>query len=143
MLLETTVAMYTLLIGILTFCAMAVFANKVQMQASIRSNAYQIAKQQLDTLQTTSFENLLPTTSDVEFEIPADVIASLPGGTNSKYEVSGLYKIENRSTTTRTVSVRIRWRNASTPEGQTAPWSTVRLATVVVKPGSVTNELAL
>lgn len=137
MLLETTIAMYTLLMGVLTFAAMAVFANKVQLQAQMRANAYQLAYQQTQILQTTNFDNLHAVAA-TPFDIPQEIIDSFPGSSNSKYEMTGDYVVTNTSSTTKMVTVRIKWRNASTPEGQVAPWSNVRLATVLVKPGSVT-----
>ncbi|MCA0359711.1 MAG: hypothetical protein LCH41_01520 [Armatimonadetes bacterium] len=136
-LLESTIALYTLLMGVLTFASMAVLANKVGLQSKIRTNAYQVANQQLESIASTSFENLTvrPETS---FDIPGSVITSLPGGRNTKYEVQGLYQVQEVNTTMKRISTRVRWRNATTPEGRTAPWSEVRLATVVVRPGSVT-----
>lgn len=137
MLLETTVAMFTLLMGVLTFAGMAVFAQKVGLQAQIRTAAYQVANQQIETLRTSSFENL-QLVGETPFVVPSSLIESLPGRTNSKYEVGGSYRVESMSSTVKKVSVRVRWRNASTPEGQSAPWSEVRLATLVARPGSVT-----
>lgn len=136
-LLETTMSMYITLMGVLVFAAMAVFANKVGMQAKIRSGAYQIANQQLEVLRTTSFENLTPQ-SQTSFTIPDEFVNSLPGTTkNSKYQVSGNYTIETLSTTTKQIAIRIQWRNASTNQGVAAPWSEVRLLTQVALPGSV------
>lgn len=136
-LLETTMAMYVTLVGVLTFACMAVFANKVGMQAKIRSGAYQVANQQLDVLRTTSFDNL-QAMSEVEFIVPDEFVASLPGGSNTKYQVAGTYTIADLSNTGKQISVRVRWRSAATPEGQTPPWSEVRLTTLFAKPGSVT-----
>ncbi|MBL8067530.1 MAG: hypothetical protein JNM28_03700 [Armatimonadetes bacterium] len=136
-LLETTMAMYITLVGVLTFAGMAVFANKVGMQAKIRSGAYQIANQQLEVLRTTSFDNLAVQNATA-FTVPSEFTSSLPGANNSKYQVAGTYTIEDFSTTAKQVSVRIQWRSAATPEGQTAPWSEVRLTSILAKPGSVT-----
>lgn len=137
--------MYTLLIGVLTFCSMAVLANKVGLQSRLCASAYQLAFQQAEMLKTTSFENL-QAVGDTTFKIPADVIASLPGSittktgvTNSKYEFTSHYRIEAVTTTQKKITVRIRWRNAATPEeNATRPWSEVRLTTITVKPGSIT-----
>ncbi|MCB0824795.1 MAG: hypothetical protein KDC26_01280 [Armatimonadetes bacterium] len=137
--------MYTLLVGVLTFCSMAVLANKVGLQSRLRASAYQLAFQQAEMLKTTSFDNL-QAVGDTSFNIPAEVIASLPGSTvsstgttNSKYEVTSHYRVESVTTTQKKITVRIRWRNAATPESNaTRPWSEVRLTTVTVKPGSIT-----
>jgi len=129
--------MYIMLMGVLVFSGMAVFSNKIALQAKMRSSAYQVARQQLDTLKTTNFDRLNPV-ADTVFDIPADVVASLPGNTNSKYQVQGLYNVVSSSATLKQANVRIRWRNASTPEGKVAPWSEVRLGTILVRPGSVT-----
>lgn len=126
-----------MLMGVLVFSGMAVFSNKIALQAKMRSSAYQVARQQLDTLKSTNFDRLNPIT-DTVFDIPADVIASLPGNTNSKYQVQGLYNVVSTTSTLKQANVRIRWRNASTPEGKIAPWSEVRLGTILVRPGSVT-----
>lgn len=130
-------SMYIMLMGVLVFSGMAVFSNKIALQAKMRSSAYQVARQQMETLKSTSFERLAAV-SDTAFSIPDDVIAALPGNTNSKYEVQGLYNIQDSTSTLKQANIRIRWRNASTPEGKVAPWSEVRLGTILVKPGSVT-----
>jgi len=129
--------MYIMLMGVLVFSGMAVFSNKIALQAKMRSSAYQVARQQLDTMKSTNFDRLNPI-ADTVFDIPADVIASLPGNTNSKYQVQGLYNVVSTTSTLKQANVRIRWRNASTPEGKIAPWSEVRLGTILVRPGSVT-----
>ncbi|MEZ5162938.1 MAG: hypothetical protein R2688_04125 [Fimbriimonadaceae bacterium] len=77
MLLETTVAMYTLLVGVLTFCSMAVLANKVGLQSRLRASAYQLAFQQAEMLKTTSFDNL-QAVGDTSFDIPNEVIEISP-----------------------------------------------------------------
>lgn len=136
-LLETCVSMYLLLIGVLVFAGMAVFANKIGLQAKLRTSAYQIARQQVEALKSTNFDNLV-SVAETPFDIPEEVIRGLPGGDNAKYEVTGAYKVEDRNSSTKTVTVRIKWRNASSPEGRIAPWSEVRLATILVRPGSVT-----
>jgi|GEM_PF-1896275 len=135
-LLETTMAMYITLMGVLTFAAMAVFANKVGMQAKIRTGAYQIANQQLEVLRTTSYDNLT-TASQQTFTVPTEFTSSLPGTNNSKYQVAGTYTVEDLSNTTKKIAVRIQWRNAAANQGVTAPWSEVRLVTQIARPGSV------
>lgn len=135
-LLETTMAMYITLIGVLTFAAMAVFANKVGMQAKIRTGAYQIANQQLEVLRTTSYDNLT-TASQQTFTVPPEFTSSLPGTNNSKYQVAGTYTVEDLSNTTKKIAVRIQWRNAAANQGVTAPWSEVRLVTQIARPGSI------
>lgn len=139
-LIETAMSMYILLVGVLVFSGMAVFSNKVALQAQVRSAAYQVARGHLDILKTTEFDKLSPMT-DVPFDIPQEMIDALPGSSNTKYEVEGIYSISTTSGTKKQVDVRIKWRNASTPEGQTPPWSQVRLGTVLVRPGSVTNPI--
>jgi len=129
--------MYIMLMGVLVFSGMAVFSNKIALQAKMRSSAYQVARQQLDTLKSTNFDRLNPV-SDTSFDIPSDVVAALPGNSNSKYEVQGIYNVVSTTGTLKQANVRIKWRNASTPEGKVAPWSEVRLGTILVKPGSVT-----
>ncbi|MFM9873276.1 MAG: hypothetical protein ACKVQS_07405, partial [Fimbriimonadaceae bacterium] len=101
-LLETTMAMYITLMGVLVFAAMAVFANKVGMQAKIRTGAYQIASQQLEVLRTTSYDNLESATQ-LPFTVPTEFTSSLPGENNSKYQVAGTYTIEDLSTTTKKI----------------------------------------
>lgn len=128
-----------MLMGVLVFSGMAVFSNKIALQAKMRSSAYQVARQQMETLKSTSFDRLNPV-ADTTFDIPADVIASLPGNSNGKYQVQGVYNIQAATSTLKQANVRIRWRNASTPEGRSAPWSEVRLGTILVKPGSVTTN---
>ncbi len=135
-LLETTMAMYITLMGVLTFAAMAVFANKVGMQAKIRTGAYQIANQQLEVLRTTSYDNL-STATQQSFTVPEEFTSSLPGTNNSKYQVAGTYTIQELSTTTKKIAVRIQWRNAAANQGVTAPWSEVRLVTQIARPGSI------
>ncbi len=135
-LLETTMSMYITLMGVLTFAAMAVFANKVGMQAKIRTGAYQIANQQLEVLRTTSYDNLT-TASQQSFIVPTEFTSSLPGANNSKYQVAGTYTIEELTTTTKRIAVRIQWRNAAANQGVLAPWSEVRLVTQIARPGSV------
>lgn len=136
-LIETCVSMYLLLVGVLVFAGMAVFANKIGLQAKLRTSAYQIARQQVEALKSTNFDNLV-SVAETPFDIPEEVIRGLPGGDNAKYEVTGAYKVEDRNSSTKSVTVRIKWRNASSPEGRIAPWSEVRLATILVRPGSVT-----
>lgn len=131
--------MYVMVIGVLTFAGMAVFANKVAVQSKIRASAYQIGSMQLETLRTTSFENLQPVANQA-FGIPPEVIASLPGSTNTKYRVDGRLTIQDLSDTRKQINVRIRWRNAATNEAvANKPWSEVRLSSVVTRPGSVTG----
>ena len=130
-------SLYLLLVGVLVFACMAVFASKVGYQARLRGQAYQLAQQQIETLRSTSFENL-SATGLTSFQIPPDVIKTMPGSNNTKYELSGQYVIEDLSTTLKQVSVQVRWRNATTHGGKAGPWSEVRLATVLSKPGSVT-----
>jgi Tfp pilus assembly protein PilV len=139
-LLETTMAMYITLMGVLTFAAMAVFANKVGMQAKIRTGAYQIANQQLEVLRTTSFDNLATATQQA-FTVPTEFTSSLPGANNSKYQVAGTYTIESLTSTTKKIAVRIQWRNAAANQGVVAPWSEVRLVTQIARPGSVGSVL--
>ena len=133
-------SMYILLIGVLVFSGMAVFSNKIALQAKVRSSAYQVARGQMDVLKTTDFDKLMPMT-DVTFDIPQELIDALPGANNAKYETQGIYTISDRSMTQKQLDVRIKWRNASSPEGQTAPWSEVRLGTILTRPGSVTNPI--
>lgn len=130
-------SMYIMLMGVLVFSGMAVFSNKIALQAKMRSSAYQVARQQMETLKSTSYDRLTAV-GDTVFSIPSDVVESLPGNTNAKYEVQGIYNIQDSTATLKQANVRIRWRNASTPEGKVAPWSEVRLGTILVKPGSVT-----
>ncbi len=133
-------SMYILLIGVLVFSGMAVFSNKIALQAKVRSSAYQVARGQMDVLKTTDFDKLMPMT-DVTLDIPQELIDALPGANNAKYETQGIYTISDRSMTQKQLDVRIKWRNASSPEGQTAPWSEVRLGTILTRPGSVTNPI--
>lgn len=130
--------MFILLYGVLTFSGMAVFANKVGLQSQIRSATVSLAANQLSTLQTTTFTNLkaiAPTT----FDIPTEFVSQLPGSSNTKYQVTGTYQIQDISNTKKKVTVQIKWRNASAPESNAVkPWSNVRLATIVTKPGSIT-----
>ena len=137
MLLESVVSMYVLLIGVLVFCGLTVFAKKVGLQAEFRGAAYQIANQQVEAVRSTSFDNL-KTVTDLPFDIPQAVIDSMPGKSNAKYDMQGLYSVSAVNNTVRQISVRVQWRNASTPEGRTAPWSNIELTTMVAKPGSVT-----
>ncbi len=139
-LLETVMSMYILLVGVLVFSGMAVFSNKVALQAKTRSAAYQVARQQMETLKSTSFDRLFEV-SDTTFDIPQEVIDALPGKTNTKYEVQGMYNVTDISPTMKQANVRIRWRNAAAVEGQVAPWSEVRLGTLLCRPGSITNPL--
>ncbi|ARU39750.1 hypothetical protein CCB80_00750 [Armatimonadetes bacterium Uphvl-Ar1] len=139
-LIETAMSMYILLIGVLVFSGMAVFSNKIALQAKVRSSAYQVARGQMDVLKTTDFDKLMPMT-DVTFDIPQELIDTLPGANNAKYETQGIYSISDRSMTQKQLDVRIKWRNASSPEGQIAPWSEVRLGTILTRPGSVTNPI--
>lgn len=130
--------MYILLFGVLTFSGMAVFANKVGFQAQLRGAAVSLATNQLAVLETTSFSNLTDTTGTA-FAIPAEWISQLPGGSNGKTQITGNYQVETLSNTKKKVSVQIKWRNAASPESNVVkPWSQVRIAALVVKPGSVT-----
>lgn len=139
-LLETVMSMYILLVGVLVFSGMAVFSNKVALQAKTRSAAYQVARQQMETLKSTSFDRLFAV-GDTTFDIPQEVIDALPGKTNTKYEVQGIYNVTDVTDTVKQANVRIRWRNAAAVEGRIAPWSEVRLGTLLCRPGSVTNTL--
>ena len=132
-------AMYIMVIGVLTFAGLAVFANKVAVQSKIRAAAYQIGSMQLETLRTTSFDNLRPVTNQA-FGIPPEVIASLPGSSNTKYQVDGRLTIQELSDTRKQINIRIRWRNAATNEAvANKPWSEVRLSSMLTSPGSVTG----
>ncbi|MBA4294056.1 hypothetical protein C0431_13925 [bacterium] len=132
--------MYILLIGVLVFSGMAVFSNKIALQAKVRTSAYQVARGQIDILKSTDFDRLAPI-PDTSFDIPTEMINALPGSTNTKYEVQGLRSVAQVTSTKKQLNVRIKWRNASSPEGKVAPWSEVRLSTIVVRPGSVTSPL--
>lgn len=137
-LLETAMSMYILLVGVLCFCGMAVFANKVGLQSQLRGGATGLASNQLEVLRSASFDNL-STSTEKTFDIPAEFIAQLPGATNGKYQFEGKYSVDGLTSTTKKLNVIVRWRNASTHEGATVkPWSQVRLSTIVSKPGSVT-----
>ncbi|MFM9874516.1 MAG: hypothetical protein ACKVQS_13755, partial [Fimbriimonadaceae bacterium] len=75
--------------------------------------------------------------TQLPFTVPTEFTSSLPGENNSKYQVAGTYTIEDLSTTTKKIAVRIQWRNAAANQGVVAPWSEVRLVTQIARPGSI------
>lgn len=135
--LETAFSMYITLVGVLVFCGMAVFSQKVGLQGQLRGAAYQVANDRMEVIKSKDFDNMKICT-DSPFKIPMEVVASMPGQHNKKYEMQGVYTVSNLNGSVKVVSVQIKWRNASTPESKPGPWSTVTLAGAVTKPGSVT-----
>lgn len=133
-------SMYILLVGVLCFCGMAVFANKVGFQSQFRAGASTLAATQMNVLKSVSYNNLADTT-ETAFTIPDSFVSQLPGGSNTKYQFQGTYSVATLTSTEKRLDVCVRWRNATTHEGSSnRPWSEVRLTTLITRPGSVTTR---
>jgi type II secretory pathway pseudopilin PulG len=126
-LIEVSIAMLMVVVGVLPMIALMMLARHVDNQAKIESAAYNIARQEIDTLKAESWSNRVTGTGT--FTIPSSVSSEFPN-----QSLAGQYNIATVSSTfpaLQQITVRVSWTNSSTVSG--SPTSSVILDTLAAQ----------
>jgi type II secretory pathway pseudopilin PulG len=105
-LVETALAIVLIVVAIVPIFSLFLASRTLDMQAKIQAAAYDVARQQLETLRAQSFTNRLAVSS-ASFTIPAPIAAQYPN-----YSLTGDYNIVNYNGSfpvQQQIVVRVRW----------------------------------
>ncbi len=132
LLIEAVLSLFFIMLGVLTFTAALVLANKIALQAKIRATAYNFAKSQMEYVRVLSVTNRAYV-AETPIAVPSSMLANLPGGTNKVSQMQASFTVQRTtSPSLRQVTVRVTWRNEATENlAAPKPWSEVRLTTLL------------
>jgi type II secretory pathway pseudopilin PulG len=108
-LVEVAISMLMFVVGVLPIIVLMVLARRVDNQAKIQAAAYNIARQEIDTLRAQSWGNRSPVTQ-ASFTIPTSVTNEFPNQT-----MTGDYNVVTNNATfpaVQQIAVRVRWYRA-------------------------------
>jgi hypothetical protein len=110
-LLESTVAIFMVVMGISTFGSLAVLSKKLSLQTQFRHAGLTFARKQLDVMTTTKFTRLVPGARGT-LAVPVGFLGSLPVQDSKLYRMKAEYVVTSGpSPTLRQVTIYVTWRN--------------------------------
>lgn len=134
---ETLISVFLVLLGILLGLSLYSASGLINRQASVRTVAYSVARQQLEQLRTYAASNRTAV-SNASFPITDAILNNFPNGSKGLH-MTGSYTISpvTGSTSRQQITVKVTWRNASSPNTATAPTSTVSISAIVAQEGAI------
>lgn len=114
LLLEVLFAIFALVVCILPVVSLMLGSAKLNREAQIQAVAYQVARQELETVKAQSYANRVDTTK-ASFTIPAGLTANF----SNEISMAGTYSIVNYSPYTnppvQQITVQVMWKRMDTP----------------------------
>ena len=127
-LIEVSISMLLVVVGILPLIALLLLARHVDDQAKIQAAAYNIARQEIDTIKAQSWSDR-KVGSTTSFSIPTSISSEFPN-----QSLSGTYSIVSSNATFPAVEqiiVRVAWTNSSSASG--SPGSSITVDTLAAQ----------
>jgi len=127
-LIEVSISMLLVVVGILPMIVLLLLARHVDDQAKIQAAAYNIARQEIDTVKAQSWSDRKVGTT-TSFTIPSSIAAEFPN-----QSLAGTYTVLTSNATfpaLQQIVVRVSWTNSSSVSG--SPGSSITVDTLAAQ----------
>lgn len=129
-LIELVVAMFVIVVGVMPIVALLLSSRWLDGQAQVQAAAYEVARQEMETLRSQTPANRLATTQTT-FTIPTAVTALHPQQAMAgDYSIARISTMGDATHAVQQIAVRVAWTNGA---GWGGPGSSVRLDTYVTQ----------
>lgn len=128
-LIESTVALFVFVAGVMTTVGAMSVSELVGRQAQVRSIAHGLARQKIEELKALDFDSRSVVANE-PFEI-SDKVMEGARQAQAQLELQGTYTVAAVGTgSLHQITVRVLWRNGSSKDFGNQPWSEVILSTL-------------